>query len=486
MLLEIHKIFTNENSNFVYDSIRGCYRGNKKDLTLKFKYKSESEGDFFLGLKYNSLNKPNLIFSVNNHILTKDLLKNKTESYDRILSLRAELGPFKLKQGLNLISLECEGVFPDIYSIEVYKKYGNLELYRNIYSYKISDFVLLECYNLYGGFYWHLNNYMIMCYFCDKYRKIPVVNFTSSTFINNSTLQNPLVVQNNNWFFNYFNLPIQIPPDVYNTIIKWPIKKVIDDTLILKLQQNKIIQDNNSLLYFDRASFKILVNDFHKNDNCKIIINKYFKFLDHITEKVNIVKGYIMPRMKKEYYKLIGIHYRGTDKISERGSRERDPKHLTYDSVYELIETFKKNNIDSNLDVFYVISTDEQPFIDYFIKKYGRKVLYYDQAYRSKITTSGIDYDFSSIPPRNYQIDTKTLNMIERQKYNERELLINNSIHMGSKNENNYKKGLDCLIDTLIMDECDFLFKSEGNFSMFCKLFNKNPNLKVYEMNNIL
>ena len=67
---------------------------------------------------------------------------------------------------------------------------------------------------------------MLMCYFCEKFRKIPVVNFTSSTFMNNSTLQNPLIVQNNNWFFNYFNLPKQIPPDVYNTIIKWPIKKL--------------------------------------------------------------------------------------------------------------------------------------------------------------------------------------------------------------------------------------------------------------------
>ena len=52
MLLEIHKIFTNENSNFVYDSIRGCYRGNKKDLTLKFTYNSESENQYFLALKY--------------------------------------------------------------------------------------------------------------------------------------------------------------------------------------------------------------------------------------------------------------------------------------------------------------------------------------------------------------------------------------------------------------------------------------------------
>ena len=34
-----------------------------------------------------------------------------------------------------------------------------------IYPYKISDFVLLESYNLYGGFYWHLNNYLICSYF---------------------------------------------------------------------------------------------------------------------------------------------------------------------------------------------------------------------------------------------------------------------------------------------------------------------------------
>ena len=36
------------------------------------------------------------------------------------------------------------------------------------------------------------------------------------------------------------------------------------------------------------------------------------------------------------------------------------------------------------------------------------------------------------------------------------------------------------------MDDCDYLFKSEGNFSMFCKLFNKNPKLKVFQMNDIL
>ena len=47
MLLEIHKIFTEENKDFIYDSIRGCYRGNIKSPELKFLYISEIENDFF-------------------------------------------------------------------------------------------------------------------------------------------------------------------------------------------------------------------------------------------------------------------------------------------------------------------------------------------------------------------------------------------------------------------------------------------------------
>lgn len=486
MLLEIHKIFMEENKDFIYDSIRGCYRGNIKNPELKFVYISEIENDFFLGVKYNSLNKPNITFSINNKILTNDLLKNNTQSYDKVLCFRAELGPFKLQKGHNLISLKSDGVFPDIYSIEIYRKNSNFELYRDIYGYKISDFVLLESYNLYGGFYWHINNYMLMCYFCEKYRKIPIVNFTSSTFMNNSTLQNPLVVHNNNWFFNYFNLPKQIPPDVYNTIIKWPIKVNLDNTILLKLQQNKPIGDNNTLIYYDRKGFNLFTEEFHQTNAYKKIIPKYFNFLPHILEKVKLVKGILLPKLKRECYKLIGIHYRGTDKISERGADEQRPKHYTYESVYNLIEDFKKDNIENGKEVFYMISTDEQPFIDYFIKKYGRRVLYYDQAYRSRINTSGINYDFSSIPARNIAINTNQLDLINRKIYQERELLINNSIHMGSKNHSNYKKGLDCLIDSLILDDCDFFFKSKGNFSMFCRLFNKNPNMKYYEMNDIL
>ena len=49
----------------------------------------------------------------------------------------------------------------------------------------------------------------------------------------------------------------------------------------------------------------------------------------------------------------------------------------------------------------------------------------------------------------------------------------------------NYKKGIDSLIDALILEDCDLLFKSKGNFSMFCRLFNKNPNFEYIELNDL-
>ena len=45
-----------------------------------------------------------------------------------------------------------------------------------------------------------------------------------------------------------------------------------------------------------------------------------------------------------------------------------------------------------------------------------------------------------------------------------KEKLINNSIHIGSKNVSNYKR-FDCILDALMLKECDIIYKSKGNFS---------------------
>ena len=84
------------------------------------------------------------------------------------------------------------------------------------------------------------------------------------------------------------------------------------------------------------------------------------------------------------------------------------------------------------------------------------------------------------------KIDFKKLKKEAEKKFLLRESLVNNSIHLGNKHVSNYKKGYDCLIDSLLLSDCNILYKSTGNFSMFCKLFNKKiDDLEVIQLNNI-
>ena len=74
-----------------------------------------------------------------------------------------------------------------------------------------------------------------------------------------------------------------------------------------------------------------------------------------------------------------------------------------------------------------------------------------------------------------------------KKSFIQRDTLINNSIHLGNKNLSNYKKGLDCIFDAFLLSDCNILYHSTGNFSMFCQLFNNNfEKLELHNFNNIL
>ena len=117
----------------------------------------------------------------------------------------------------------------------------------------------------------------------------------------------------------------------------------------------------------------------------------------------------------------------------------------------------------------------------------GDKVLYNNNTFKSNINTENINSNYRNIPTRNIKYDYRTLDINNQKSYHEREMLVNNSIHLGHKNISNYKKGLDCLMDALLLNDCHILFKSTGNFSMFCQLFNKNiDELEIIELNEKL
>ena len=210
--------------------------------------------------------------------------------------------------------------------------------------------------------------------------------------------------------------------------------------------------------------------------NQKKVYSRKNTNLDYVNVLSDKIKKDIFP---EKYEKLIGIHYRGTDKIKEGVNDEESPIHYTYESIYKILE----KNI--NEGTYIIITTDENPFITFMKEKLGDKIICFEDANRSEINTSGLNYLFDNTPARNIIFDKNTLNKREFKEHSMKEKLINNSIHIGSKNVSNYKKGLDCILDALMLKECDIIYKSKGNFSNFCTFFNTNQNLEVISISNL-
>ena len=431
--LNLNKIFSINNefyeNNFIYDKFRNCYRPKIKNASIKFKVNIDILNDYFIAIKYNSKNKPKLSLEFNSLLLSNDLLKHKTETYDKLLNFRYEMGPLNINKKENIFKLYADGFFPDIYQIEIYT-YEKEKIIKNPYCYKISDFVLIESYNIHGGFYWHLNNYMICCHFCEKYNKIPIVNFTSSLFMNNTSKENNLIVDNTNWFYNYFEQFANIPYTVYNTIINYPYKKDINQEIILNLEKGIKCENENILLNFNREAFSLMADDFHgfnpnnkKKADSKFIINKYIKPLPHIKEILKNIKKSIFP-VKSNNIRFFGVHYRGTDKIAEFNALEQCPVHHTYENIVKyLIKKEKELKVSEKIDdIYYIVSTDEKPFIEYIKTQIdNNKIIYYNEGNRSSIKTSGIETNFTDIPSRNIQIDINKLKNDQVIKYKNRD-----------------------------------------------------------------
>ena len=486
MFIDLQNVFNTQ--EFKYDKLRKCYSGRIQNPKINFNINFNRNDLYMIAIKYNSIKNPKLKLHINNELVNKDFLTQATGTYDKILSHRYEDGPYKLKSGFNNFLIECEGLLPDIYSIEITPFIQNINKYPNITAFKRSDFILIENYNNYGGFYWCLNNYMICCYACEKLRKIPIVNFDSGLFMNNSSIESSLIKENTNWFYNYFENPIDyVPYTIHNLIINSKKRITLDEKTLKILQQNNKLGDDDSVLYFNRYSFKLFTKEFHAKKPYKAIISKYIKPLSHIKKHINDIKHKIFPE-KSNLNKFIGIHYRGTDKIEEKGSYEQRPIHYKYNEisnlVYKQIKEFSKEN--KNFKVYIVLTSDEQPFLKFMINKFGDKVIYYKEALRSVINTSGMVHNFTNIPRRDITFDEKSLNGEQLITYKARERLLDNSLHIGNKNVSNYKKGLDCLTDALMLEDVDILYKSKGNFSMFCSLFNRNPNAKIYELHELI
>ncbi len=187
-----------------------------------------------------------------------------------------------------------------------------------------------------------------------------------------------------------------------------------ENATILVSQQGVRIGDGD----YDLArltEFNIYRKDAHA------LIKKYVHLKPHIKKKVKEIVKNTFGRGK-----VIGVHYRGTDKFVE------DPL-APYEEVAQhvdnaLAEFAKKGS--PRVKIF--VATDEQKFLDYMTARYPSKVIFYQESIRS--------------------VDGRPVHT--------------------TPVFDNYKRGEDALIDCLLLSKTDYLIKTSSNLSLCSAYFN--------------
>lgn len=152
------------------------------------------------------------------------------------------------------------------------------------------------------------------------------------------------------------------------------------------------------------------------------LISKYIEVKTHVQQKVDAIVADLFGQGK-----VIGVHYRGTDKYTEDPLA---PYELVVSHIEAAIIHFTSLNEEKDLRIF--VATDQQDFLEYIKTIYPSMIICYADAIRS---------------------------------------IDDSPVHL-SNISTSYKKGEDALIDCLLLSKCDYLIKTSSNLSLCAAYFN--------------
>ncbi|MBS0626822.1 MAG: hypothetical protein JSS09_01260 [Verrucomicrobia bacterium] len=156
------------------------------------------------------------------------------------------------------------------------------------------------------------------------------------------------------------------------------------------------------------------------------LIQRHIRFKPFIWEKIKKIEKAF------EGKHVIGVHYRGTDKIKEA-------PRVSYEEVFSAIKNYIDSNPNDDYKIF--IATDERNFINSMQEAFGDMICY------------NIDNIWS--------IDGRP-------------------IHLNSDNDQ-FKCGENAIVDSILLSRTHFLIKTSSNLSLWSTFF--NPDLRVLELN---
>ena len=146
------------------------------------------------------------------------------------------------------------------------------------------------------------------------------------------------------------------------------------------------------------------------------LVERYVRVKPHILDKV---ESFVRENFSESF--VVGIHYRGTDK------HEEAPR-IHYETVLAKVQEVIGAAGTNRCMVF--LATDEQAFLDFILARFTGKICYCE-AFRS--------------------VDGRPIDV---------------------RNDNNYRKGEEAVMDCLVLARCDYLIRTASNLSLFSTLFN--------------
>jgi hypothetical protein len=219
-----------------------------------------------------------------------------------------------------------------------------------------------------------------------------------------------------NWF-NYYFLPVELGESkAEKTVMDWLRGYPAREKEFIKTDdpmRGYLAQHHPDTSDFSRAEIAALWN-------------KYVKLRPEIENEVSQI---VHSNFDGSF--VFGVHYRGTDKISEA-------PRVKYEKVAEAIKHQAAIRHLSHFKIF--VATDEQGFIDYFQAEFPREVVYLSDTERSK--------------------DGKPLHL--------------------AKEQHQYKMGKAALLDSLLLSRVNLLIRTSSNLSRWSTYF--NPELSVIEL----
>jgi hypothetical protein len=304
--------------------------------------------------------------------------------------------------------------------------------------------LILQNYNPEGGFFWQLYNVLNLLFVCEQQGFHPVVLFDTGLYFEQRPefVSDMVVYDKQNWF-NHFFYPINHTQQS-------------DSFWLSYLKQHRVpsyVDKVAPVMMFGRDTLQSVTG---KIDSFTPLWQRYVKVLPHIQQKVDAFKM----EQWKGARQIIGLHYRGTDKLPSADGDEDGPVHMEYEFCYSLLKKHQEAAL--------FVATDEQPLIEFLQSK--QLPVTYTTSVRSAVSTSGLSID-------THHCSIGQDRDLACQRFNE---LIHLSVHRGLPAISKYVKGENVLIDVLLLASCTVFYRSRGNVSNFVGYI--NPQCQIIDM----